>query len=646
MGLLSPLFIAAGASIAVPLLLHFLQRHHGPRVAFPALRYLRRAEEKHAFRIRLRQLLLLALRVLALLALVGAGARPYLAGRGESHEPTALAIVLDNSMSTGVVEGDVRLYDRLAALARASARAAGPQDRVWVLRAAEPWDIAAPGGSAEAEERIGGTEVAALRADLAEQLGRARALVRAAGLPAAEVHLLSDFQRTALPERPPAPEDDARIIAYLPPAGSPPNRAVTGVTVAAGLVPRANERSSVAATITAYGGLTAESTMVRLAVREQVRAARLAPAGESVELPLPPLSAGPADGFVEIDADGLRADDRRFFAFAVRPPPRVAVLGDGGPFLAEALRVLAGSRQLVESGPAGADVVFAAGDLGPSALRRGTAVVVIPPLDATRLPALNRRLRQARIPWQYALAADAPASRLAGTSAPEELRGIAVHRYYRLQRASGPVTGGALAHLANGSPWLVEGATEHGTSLLLASPLVPEATDLPVTARMVPVVDWMANRWAARILAPAEIATGQPIPVPPGATAIAAPDGTLHRLSGTEVPRAAPAAGIYRVMAGDSVAAVIAANVPPAESKLERLTEDELSEWLGKSGSIVTDTAGWRRAIFVQSGQLEIWRPLVAAGLMLLLVELWAAGAPRRSDRPTHAPTSPAGDLA
>ena len=115
MGLLNPLWLLLGAAVAVPLILHLLQRHQGPRVIFPAVRYLRRAEREHARRIKLRQLLLLLLRVAALLLLAFAAARPFLRSAGVSHEPTAAVIILDNSMSSSLVRGDRRVLDELKA---------------------------------------------------------------------------------------------------------------------------------------------------------------------------------------------------------------------------------------------------------------------------------------------------------------------------------------------------------------------------------------------------------------------------------------------------------------------------------------------------------------------------------------------------
>ena len=76
MGFLSPLWLLLAAAIAIPLVLHLLQRHQGPRVVFPAMRYLLRAEREHARQIRLRQLLLLLLRLAIILFIAFTAARP------------------------------------------------------------------------------------------------------------------------------------------------------------------------------------------------------------------------------------------------------------------------------------------------------------------------------------------------------------------------------------------------------------------------------------------------------------------------------------------------------------------------------------------------------------------------------------------
>src|SRR5688572_33340798 len=149
MGALNPVFLLAGLAVAVPIILPLFHRHETRRFSFPALRYLERTEKEHARQIRLRQLLLLLARVAVLLLIVGAGARMIFAGMGGAHPPTAVVIVLDNSMSSGLVLGERRVLDELKGLARESLSGASDEDRFWVIRAGEPWVPAIAGDAAE-----------------------------------------------------------------------------------------------------------------------------------------------------------------------------------------------------------------------------------------------------------------------------------------------------------------------------------------------------------------------------------------------------------------------------------------------------------------------------------------------------------------
>src|SRR5258705_7301858 len=104
MSFLAPWFLLLGGAALVPLLIHLLRRRIGLTVEFPAARYLARAERDHSRTLRMRNLLLMLLRVLAVLLLATAAARPVARLAGAGHAPTAIAIVVDNSINTSIVE--------------------------------------------------------------------------------------------------------------------------------------------------------------------------------------------------------------------------------------------------------------------------------------------------------------------------------------------------------------------------------------------------------------------------------------------------------------------------------------------------------------------------------------------------------------
>ena len=77
MSFLSPLFLFGALAAAIPIVLHLLRRETEARVKFSAVKLLKHAPVEAASRQRLREWLLLALRVAALLLLALAFARPF-----------------------------------------------------------------------------------------------------------------------------------------------------------------------------------------------------------------------------------------------------------------------------------------------------------------------------------------------------------------------------------------------------------------------------------------------------------------------------------------------------------------------------------------------------------------------------------------
>lgn len=632
MGLLNPIFLLAAAAVAVPLLLHLFQRQDRRRVPFPALRYLQRTAREHARSIRFRQLLLLLLRVGALLLVVLAAARLHLRGQGGPHEPTALAIILDNSPSSGLVEGDRRTLDQLRALALETVDLAGEEDRIWVIRAGEPGDVAPPGGAAEARLRIEETAVAAGSAELAATLERAAALVRDADMPRSEIHLLSDLQaRSFAGEGPLLLPPDLPVVVFRPGDDPPENRGISDVVVGGGLSPLAGQRTQVTAGITGSG---TDPVPVRLVVGDRVVAASQAAPGGTAILEAGPFPGGWVTGRVEIDPDALRADDVRAFAFQVRAPPPVAITAEPSPFLEQALQVLLlGGRVVTADAPASAEVWIAPEGVGIESRPPGMPAFVLPPSDPALLPALNRRLAEAGVPWQVETGEPGEA-RPSVEGFPVSMGNQTVRGAYRLVPTGAQETAARrLISLPGGDPWLLESEGSRGPVLLMATPLEPEAGTLPVSAAMVPFLEWVLLRWAAREDAPPDLAPGDELRLPLEADRVVEPDGTVQMRTGTARALTARQAGLHRIQGGDTLLDMVAVNIDPAESLLEPLSADALEERVGEGLRVARSPGGWSRQIFPSGQGPEVWRPLLLAALLLLVAESWVAATGRRSAR-------------
>ncbi len=105
---LSPVFLLALPAAAIPVIIHLINRRRYRVKLWAAMRFVVPSSKRVARKLRLKQLLLLATRILLLLLLVLALARPFLSGHRilsifSRDKPTAM-IVLDNSLSMNCLQ--------------------------------------------------------------------------------------------------------------------------------------------------------------------------------------------------------------------------------------------------------------------------------------------------------------------------------------------------------------------------------------------------------------------------------------------------------------------------------------------------------------------------------------------------------------
>jgi hypothetical protein len=335
-------------------------------------------------------------------------------------------------------------------------------------------------------------------------------------------------------------------------------------------------------------------------------------------------------GWAETDPDALSADDRRYFAFMARPAPRVALAGDAGVFFAEAVAVLEAGGRLRVADPREAELVVSASGEALDLIGAGTAVLLIPPVDPTLLPTLNRRLQEAGIPWRLERVEGEGEVALEGGALPEPLERARVSRWYRLSLAGDPPSPTHTLALAAGDPWAVEGTDASDRRyLILASPMDAGSTSLPVSAAMVRLADWAAVTWAAAGSGATERTAGSALSAPQDADAVRLPSGVEIPLDGTRMVRATGDAGIYTFLAGDSAVDHEAVNPDAMESDLTPVDPERLGSAVGSRVAQVGSDEGWERATFRTRQGPDLGRALLAVALIVLLLEAAVASTGR-----------------
>ena len=199
MGLLAPLFLLGLAAVAVPVIIHLRLRHRSRVVAFPSLMFISRAPYRSVRRRRLRDLLLLALRCLALALLALAFARPLF--RSDAADNTAAAsrltvVLLDNSFSMGFGGR----WQRASAASAAAFAGLGTDDRGALIVYSDRAEMVAdPTSNRDLLMRLAReTELVPRATSLLPAIQAARGVLADAGSPAArELVIVSDFQRSS-----------------------------------------------------------------------------------------------------------------------------------------------------------------------------------------------------------------------------------------------------------------------------------------------------------------------------------------------------------------------------------------------------------------------------------------------------------------
>jgi hypothetical protein len=133
---LSIAFLAALPLAAAPLLLHFLDRRRNVVIEWGAMQFLQEAATKRTSARRLKELLLLLMRIAALLALILALARPLAPGNwlGTTDRSETILIV-DNSMSMMRNTGGTPLLEQLISQAGDAVQKLSAGDSVRILLA-------------------------------------------------------------------------------------------------------------------------------------------------------------------------------------------------------------------------------------------------------------------------------------------------------------------------------------------------------------------------------------------------------------------------------------------------------------------------------------------------------------------------------
>lgn len=657
MSFLAPLFLAALAALAGPILLHVRRQNPRERVPFSLVRFLDAGAPPQRRRRRLEHLFLLLLRCLVIALLALAFARPFF-GRGAalaSASEVHRLVLVDTSAS---VRGP-----RFEEVRREAARAigqAGADDLVAVaafdrsLRVALPFDRSR---SLPAAERRAAA-LTALRAiepgwsatDLGGALTAAADLLdqsREHGDTSVVLVVVSDFQRGAATTALAGYQWPARIqvVPAFVGAGAWTNAGVHPP----GSRPRPGEPPSVRVTNAAGS----ERSAFQLD-------------GQKIDVPpgqarsvVPPATAA---NVATLTGDDFDFDDHAWFTPFAPRAITVDYLGaadandtaGGLFFLRRALASTPDDTITLRSTPSpDAALAIVDGPLDPAAaaplrarLAAGASVLLVlgDAASARALEALAGRAaaisevtpdepaRIGRVNF------DDPVFRPFADPKYSDFSHVVTWRYRRLDPKTLPGAA-ALASFDSGDPLLLRVPVARGTLFVLTTSWRPADSQLALSSKFLPLLHSILDQSLSLAASPDQAWVGDPVSLPVDAAArVVTPAGrTLdapgHRFLATDAP------GLYRTADGRFSFAV---NVRPAESEITPLGLADLHA-LGLPLETVAAppaTEADRRALAreeLERRQKSWWWLILAATVVLFIESALAARLPR----PRPAPVTP-----
>ncbi len=326
----NPLLLTALAGLGIPLLIHLLLKRKSPRLRFSTVRFFLQRDEKAASKRRLRNLLLLLLRLLIFALLVLAFARPFwpqFINGANGPPPRQVVFVVDTSASLQAVDSGGARWERARKLTRNALATLRTADRAALVLSGPQATVVTGFSPASVVTRLlEDVTPSAGSGDLAAGLRAATRLIQQ-GNPqcASAITLVSDFQRTSALNLNAAPVP-AQVEFKVLSAGdlAVPNVAVVELNL------ETMSEGAPHTTVANFGdeGFGHGAEFVVDGHTLPLSLGRLRP-GEStnLELVLPPLKAGWHSAEVRLGGtDALALDNSRYAAFFVPEPVRVLLV--------------------------------------------------------------------------------------------------------------------------------------------------------------------------------------------------------------------------------------------------------------------------------------------------------------------------------
>jgi len=678
-GFLNAAALFAAAAALIPLIIHLFSRRRVKIVEFSSLKHLKAMQRRQVRRLKIRQLLLLLLRMLIILMVVLAFARPTTeSGSVGAHATVSAVVLLDNSASMNRYVSDGNLFDLAKDRTAELIETLGQSDELALIplsKSTAETEALAFVSAPIALEQLERTNIGWGAADLGEALDNAKQLLEQSSNLNKEIYLVTDRQRSSLPDQPLLAGVEAEVyFVSLPTDETDENLGVIDLDFGGQLIQPGLD-FNLTATVRNYSSEPSGDRIASLFI-DGNRVAQtdftVAAGGETrVRFTRSVSNSGYHAGYVEISDDRFPVDNKYFFSFRVPEQFNLLIVGtdEAARFFNLALvpnQSLSRFWSVKQSQPnelAGVnfndyDVVVLAGaptipdsyaNRLKSFVRRGKALYVVygPSTDinefnvtwsevtgVTYEEAVRRDFSRSGFYTFGAIDFNHPIFSVFSfeQNEPPEIK------FYTLPKVSVVEDTRTLVRFSGDRPALVETRYGDGRVLTFTGPIAPQYSDLVSQAFFVPFVSRTAEYLASDLSSlDLRLFSGDNIvrTVPQSASInypleLVAPDSSEYRMPPEEKdgllvvrPQPTDLPGIYSVQLLGQELDRFAVNVDPAECVLAPADRDEFSDAIGVDAprALESDQALAGLIAEFRFGR-ELWSLFLWIAVILVAIEM------------------------
>ena len=336
MHFLYPAFLFALATLAIPVIIHLFNFRKYQKIYFSNVQFLKEIQEQQASRRNLKERLILASRLLTILFLVLAFARPFIPGKNaaSSGKQQVVSIFVDNSYSMQALNKEGTLLDEAKRRAKEIASAYSINDRFQLLTQDFEGKHQRLLSRDEFNDAVDAVKISPESRTIQQIVNRQQSLLGEQHNTVRSAYMISDFQKNIADKASVKADSTIRYSLVQLKASELPNMAVDSVWLLTA-VHRPGESEKLVVKLHNYAGEKAEKVPLKLVINgEQKAQGSYSVDARSVQidtLTFSGLQSGWQRGELDLQDNPVTFDNQFYFTFNVKQQLPVLLIDGGTP---------------------------------------------------------------------------------------------------------------------------------------------------------------------------------------------------------------------------------------------------------------------------------------------------------------------------